>query len=65
MGITLYDGDGHTCLMFTDLVEEAHGEAVQTNQFLVVDHGHGALIDPGGQMTYSELYLTISRYFPE
>lgn len=64
MGITLYDADGHACLMFTDLVEEAHGEVVQTNQFLVVDHGHGALIDPGGQMTYSELYLTISRYFP-
>ncbi|CAG9183719.1 hypothetical protein LMG23992_05062 [Cupriavidus laharis] len=64
MGITLYDADGHTCLMFTDLVEEAHGEVVQTNQFLVVDHGHGALIDPGGNMTYSELYLAISRYFP-
>jgi flavorubredoxin len=64
MGITLYDADGHTCLMFADLVEEAHGEVVQTNQFLVVDHGHGALIDPGGHMTYSELYLAISRYFP-
>lgn len=64
MGITLYDTDGHTCLMFADLVEEAHGEVVQTNQFLVVDHGHGALIDPGGNMTYSELYLAIGHYFP-
>lgn len=64
MAITLYDENGHTCLMFSDLVEEEHGEVVQTNQFLVVDHGHGALIDPGGQMTYSELYLAISRYFP-
>lgn len=64
MAITLYDAGGHTCLMFSDLVEEEHGEVVQTNQFLVVDHGHGALIDPGGQMTYSELYLAIGRYFP-
>jgi flavorubredoxin len=64
MGITLYDQDGHTCLMFSDLVEEEHGEVVQTNQFLIVDHGHGALLDPGGQMTYGELYLAINRYFP-
>ena len=64
MAITLYEADGHSCLMFADLVEEEHGEVVQTNQFLVVDHGHGALIDPGGHMTYGELYLAISRYFP-
>lgn len=64
MSKVLYESDGHVCLAFTDLVDDSHGEAVQSNQFLVVDHGHAALIDPGGQMTYSELYMTISRYFP-
>lgn len=64
MAIPLYEATGHTCLMFCDLVEEDDGEVVQTNQFLVVDHGRGALIDPGGQMTYNALYLTMSRYFP-
>ena len=64
MSKVLYESNGHVCLAFTDLVDDSHGEAVQSNQFLVVDHGHAALIDPGGQMTYSELYMTISRYFP-
>ncbi|GJG96169.1 MBL fold metallo-hydrolase [Cupriavidus pauculus] len=64
MSKVLYESDGHVCLAFTDLVDDSQGEAVQSNQFLVVDHGHATLIDPGGQMTYSELYMTISRYFP-
>lgn len=64
MSRVLYEANGHTCIAFTDLVDAEHGEAVQSNQFLVVDQGHAALIDPGGQMTYSELYVTISRYFP-
>ena len=63
MPTTLYDQDGHRCLMFTDLIEE-HGEAVQANQFLVVDHGCGAIIDPGGNVAYNELLLTIGRFFP-
>ena len=46
-----------------DLVAEA-GEAVQANQFLVVDNGDDALIDPGGNMTYHALYMTMSRYVP-
>ena len=64
MSNVLYEAGGHVCLAFTDLVDEGQGEVVQSNQFLVVDNGHAALIDPGGNMTYSELYLTISRYFP-
>ncbi|MBE7369707.1 MBL fold metallo-hydrolase [Ramlibacter pallidus] len=48
--------------MFTDLMEE-DGQAVQANQFLVVDHGVGAVIDPGGNLAYNELYLALSRWF--
>lgn len=64
MAIVLYESSEHVCMAFTNLVDESHGEAVQSNQFLVVNHGHGALIDPGGPLTYSELYMAISRYFP-
>ena len=63
MPITLYDQDGHRCLMFTDLTQE-DGEAVQANQFLIVDGDTGAVIDPGGNLAYSELYLAMTRYFP-
>jgi hypothetical protein len=63
MPITLYDHDGHRCLMFTDLCDE-RGEAVQSNQFLIVDDGTGAVIDPGGNLAYSELYLAMTRHFP-
>ena len=45
--IELFRNDHHACLMFTGLLQE-EGEAVQANQFLVVDHGGGAIIDPGG-----------------
>ena len=62
MSIELYRDDHHLCLMFSDLIEE-DGQAVQSNQFLVVDHGQGALIDPGGNIAFNELFLTMSRHF--
>ena len=63
MPVILYDQGGHRCLMFTDLADEA-GEAVQSNQFLIVDDGTGAILDPGGNLAYGELYLTMTRHFP-
>jgi flavorubredoxin len=60
--IELFKNDHHTCLMYTDLVDE-DGQAVQANQFLVVDHGVGALIDPGGNLAFNELFLGLSRHF--
>ena len=35
--VELYRDSQHICLMFTDLVEE-DGQAVQANQFLIVDN---------------------------
>lgn len=61
--IELYKDAHHACLMFTDLVDEGEG-AVQSNQFLVVDHGVGAIIDPGGNLAFNELFLALSRWFP-
>jgi flavorubredoxin len=63
MSIELFRNKDHACLMFTDLVEE-DGMAVQANQFLLVDHGRGAVLDPGGNLAFNELFLTISRFFP-
>ncbi len=56
----LFNNGQHVCLAFRDLV--TGGEAVQANQFLVFDHDHAALIDPGGELTYSRLFLAISDY---
>ncbi len=60
MSIELYKDAQHCCVMFTDLVED--DEAVQANQFLIVDHGEGVILDPGGNMTYNELSLTMRKY---
>jgi flavorubredoxin len=62
MPIELYNRDGHQCLMFTDLCQEGD-EVVQSNQFLVIDGDTGAIIDPGGNLAYGELYLAMTRHF--
>eukprot|EP01036_Dinobryon_divergens_P005410 gene5410-7160_t len=40
MALELYRDKNHACLMFTDLIEE-DGQAVQANQFLIVDDDTG------------------------
>lgn len=64
MAVELYNDGNHICLAFYDLVDEESDHAVQCNQFLIVDGKHGALIDPGGNMTYNELLMGMQRYFP-
>lgn len=63
MAVELYNDGKHICLAFYDLVDEEHDHAVQANQFLIVDGGHGALIDPGGNMTYNALLMAMQKYF--
>lgn len=64
MPIELFNNGKHVCLMFSDLMEEDDGHTVQANQFLIVDNGKGVLLDPGGVMTYNELYVAMNRFFP-
>jgi flavorubredoxin len=59
VAIELYNDGEHICVAFRDLVSD---EAVQANQFLIFDADHAALIDPGGELTYTDLYLGISKY---
>jgi len=74
MPITLFDDGDHKCIAFPDLVTcdqetENEGkacESVQANQFLIVNNEHAALLDPGGNLTYSRLFMGISEYvFPK
>lgn len=63
MAVELFNRSGHFCVLFTELVG-ADSDAVQANQCLIVDDKCGMLLDPGGQMTYNELYVTMARYMP-
>lgn len=59
MSVELFRKGDHACVVFRDLVR---GEAVQANQFLIIDDQHAALIDPGGELTYNTLYVALSNY---
>ncbi|WP_034412071.1 MBL fold metallo-hydrolase [Derxia gummosa] len=63
MSVELYRDAQHACLMFTDLGHESD-QAVQSNQFLIINNGTGAIIDPGGNLAYNELYLGVTSHFP-
>lgn len=54
----LYQSENHLCIQFSDLVK---GEGIQSNQFLIIDHQRAALIDPGGDLTYTPLNIEISK----
>ncbi len=56
----LFDNGTHQCISFTHLVKGDDG--VQANQFLIVDHERGAMIDPGGDLTYMPLTMALARY---
>ena len=58
MTIELYNDGTHKCFSYEDIVGS---QGVQSNQFLVVDDGHAALIDPGGDLTYAGLYENLSQ----
>ncbi|XID75031.1 MBL fold metallo-hydrolase [Alkanindiges sp. WGS2144] len=55
----LFDNGVHKCISFTSLVK---GEGVQANQFLIIDGQEAAVIDPGGDLTYTPLTIELSRY---
>ena len=63
MAVELYNDGKHICLGFYDLVDDGGGDAaVQCNQFLVVDNGKAALIDPGGGLSYNSLLLALQKH---
>ena len=54
----LYSRDDHEVLRFADLVS---GEGVQANQFCIRHGERAALIDPGGDLTFTPLNIALSR----
>lgn len=63
MAKELFNNGHHVCIAFNDLTGKSGDLAVQSNQFLIVTDGHGALIDPGGNMTYNALMIAMGKYF--
>ena len=60
MAKELFRSGDHLCVAFNDLVR---GEgAVQANQFLIMDGGQAALLDPGGPLLYTPLSIALARY---
>lgn len=62
-GQAIFDNGTHKVIVFSDLVES---EGIQSNQFLVLnqDNGetNGAVIDPGGDLTYTPLTLALLKH---
>jgi flavorubredoxin len=59
MPVELFNDGNHKCIAFYDLVG---GDGVQANQFLIVDGKHSALIDPGGELSYRDLFMETYKY---
>ncbi len=57
----LFNNSKHKCLCFDDLVA---GDGVQSNQFLIVDNDEYAIIDPGGDLTYTPLSMALAQHIP-
>jgi flavorubredoxin len=62
MPTELFRNGDHACIAFHDLVRGDDG--VQANQFLILDGGQSALIDPGGALLYTPLSMAVARYLP-
>jgi flavorubredoxin len=55
----LFDNGRHKCISFSTLVK---GEGVQSNQFLIIHDKHAAVIDPGGDLTYTPLTIELMKH---
>lgn len=62
MGIELYNDGKHVCIAFYDLVDDEQSHTVQSNQFIIVDNGRGAIVDPGGNLTYNGLRMGMQKF---
>lgn len=56
----LYDDGTHKCVMFSFDDETQEDSFLSVNQFLIVQHGSGILIDPGSEAIFDELYDAVS-----
>ncbi len=71
MAKELFNSGKHRCMVFDDLLKEAHlqGGDVQSNQFLITHTGpdnyeEGLLFDPGGSKLVTILHQQLTKYIP-
>jgi len=58
----LFDNGTHKCIMFS-FDDESHEDSfLSVNQYLIVQNGHGVLIDPGSEAIFDELYDEVNKY---
>ncbi len=57
----LYEDDSHKFIRL-DTDEESNSNAIQTNQYLIIDNGKGTLLDPGGVHLFSRVIASVSRH---
>ena len=60
-GILLYEDDDHKFIWLGSESKYRKG-AVQTMQYLIIDHGKGVLLDPGGVHLFSRVVTAVSRF---
>lgn len=60
----IFDDGHHKVIMFYGLeIHDDRGyEAVQTNQFLIIHGDSAIMLDPGGVLTYNELYIRLCHH---
>ena len=59
MSLLPFDSQNHKCIVLNDLVS---GDGVQSNQFIIIDNNEVAIIDPGGELTFSHLFMACRQY---
>lgn len=60
-GTILYEDDEHRFIWLGSESKYRKG-AVQTMQYLIIDHGRGVLLDPGGVHLFSRVVTAVSRF---
>jgi flavorubredoxin len=59
MAIELYNDGAHKCICFFELARDS---GIQSNQFLIIDGDNSILLDPGGDLTYNDLFVQSYRF---
>ena len=58
----LFDDGEHKCIMFS-FDDETHEDSyLSVNQYLIIQHGSGVLIDPGSEAIFEEMYDGVSEF---
>lgn len=60
-GRILYEDETHK-FIWLGIDKNNHNDEIQTMQYLIIDHGKGIVLDPGGVHIFASVIASISRY---